>query len=147
MDTQAEKSRHAATGPDEWDGPSKKNSHIHFYFLLSQCTGLTEVLTIGGTFQGKESGEETPPQGHLSKSQPPQRTPSSALSVRRHNADESFRVSRRIFLLIFAFRKEELHQSDGRRAEQGGGAAITAQRRRAATLLNTQNIAPLKCIK
>lgn len=28
MDIQGEKPRHTAVGPDEWDGPSKKNLHI-----------------------------------------------------------------------------------------------------------------------
>lgn len=42
MDTQGEKTRHAAVGPDEWDGPSKKSLHINF---LLQCR---ELLNLPG---------------------------------------------------------------------------------------------------
>lgn len=28
MDIQAEKTKHPAVGPEEWDGPSKKNLHV-----------------------------------------------------------------------------------------------------------------------
>lgn len=30
VDGQAEKTRHAVVGPDEWDGPSKQSLHISF---------------------------------------------------------------------------------------------------------------------
>lgn len=28
MDIQSEKTKHAAVGPEEWDGPSKKSLHV-----------------------------------------------------------------------------------------------------------------------
>lgn len=42
MDTQGEKTRHAAVGPDEWDGPSKKSLYINF---LLQCH-VPELLNL-----------------------------------------------------------------------------------------------------
>lgn len=57
MDTQAEKTRHAAAGPDEWDGPSKKNPHIHFFFFALQCAGLTEVLMNVGRSKVRIAGK------------------------------------------------------------------------------------------
>lgn len=95
MDTQAEKTRHTAAGPDEWDGPSKKNPHIHFFFFF--CTAMCWTHRSPDEcweIQGKDSGKETPQQGNLSKPCRPQLTPSSALSVRRHNADEAFEFTR-----------------------------------------------------
>lgn len=35
MDGQGEKSRHAAMGPEEWDGPSKKSMRITLQDRLS----------------------------------------------------------------------------------------------------------------
>lgn len=47
MDTQGEKTRHAAVGPDEWDGPSKKSLHISF---LLQCH-VPALLNLLGMLQ------------------------------------------------------------------------------------------------
>lgn len=77
---------------------------IFFFFCTAMCWNHThrsphECWEI----QGKDRGKETPQQGNLSKPCRPQLTPSSALSVRRHNADEAFEFTRHFFLLILAF--------------------------------------------
>lgn len=46
MDRQGEKTRHTAVGPDEWDGPSKKNLYITFIdsiLVLSRKVPLSKL--------------------------------------------------------------------------------------------------------
>lgn len=53
MEGQNEKSRHAAVGPDEWDGPSESNLYVSVLKAIGQSYRLNYCSHVNQVTEGR----------------------------------------------------------------------------------------------